>query len=135
VEVRADIFSASLIQKTQSGNTESDMFHHFIVWLTESVTGEKELPINIVVSAEDDAQLVRAFRTIGWLRADNIGLRSLAKTFRAAFFGSVYATAPMRPMFWDARASDFCFEMSAEINSWFTLNEIPTHFNLLRRKP
>ena len=109
------LITASAVNSLTTILAPEDIFQKSGLKNTESVTGEKELPINIVISAKDDAQLVRAFQTAGWLRADNIGLSSLAKTIQVVFFGSVYPAAPMRPMFWDARANDFCFEISAEI--------------------
>lgn len=92
-----------------------DIFPKAHLKYTESLTGEKELPINLVIYAKDDTQVTRAFLSAGWLRADKIGLRSLIRDFRSVFSGSAYASAPMRPMFWDARTNDFCFERSSEI--------------------
>ena len=53
----------------------------------------------------------------GWLRADAIGISSLARDIQTFIFGSSYAAAPLRPLFWNAKVNDFCFERSADLKN------------------
>ena len=94
-----------------------DIFQQESLKYTESLIGEKELPINIVILAEGDARLLNMFKVSGWLPADNIGLHSLVKEIQAIILSSDYASAPLRPLFWNAHVNDFCFERSADIKS------------------
>ena len=82
---------------------------------TESLTGQKELPINIVIYASTDSDLIRAFKVSGWNRADGMGPGSIMKTARSYLFGTGYASAPLRPMFWNGRINNFGFETSVRI--------------------
>lgn len=77
---------------------------------TESINGEQQEPLNIIMAAKDDATLARAFQTAGWRPSDQINFTSAAKTAKALIFNESYPAAPITPSFWNGRVNEFGFE-------------------------
>lgn len=73
---------------------------------TETLTGRKQEPLNVLIFAKDDAQLFDAFRRAGWFQADDVSVSSLFWAGKAAALNSEYLTAPISPYFWETRPQD-----------------------------
>ncbi len=91
---------------------------------TETLIGREQNPINIIVVAENDMQLIASFRVAGWLPADRPGFRSLVKTYRAVILNEPYPTAPVTPLFRNARPNDFAFEKPTAANTVRTRHHV-----------
>jgi undecaprenyl-diphosphatase len=77
---------------------------------SEGLLGAQEEPINFIVFAKNDGELVSAFQKAGWYSADPVTFSSLFETARTAAFNEPYPTAPMTPAFWNGAVNDFNFE-------------------------
>ncbi len=77
---------------------------------TEAVTGSRQEPLNFLVIAQSDRQLIDSFRRAGWFLADPVSAVSVVKIAKAAILNESYPTAPMTPSFWNTRVHDFGFE-------------------------
>ena len=77
---------------------------------TESILGNVQEPISLIVLAPDRQAFLDLFATTGWLQADPPTLSNLSRALVAAWLGRPYATAPMTPSFWDSRPHDFGFQ-------------------------
>jgi undecaprenyl-diphosphatase len=93
--------SADVI-KTLSDKT----FPHF----SETIDGTIEQPMNILIIASSietvDADLARS----GWLKADQLGLKSLKKSLGAWIRQMNYSRAPINPSFWDGEPNTVAYE-------------------------
>lgn len=76
---------------------------------TESITGARQLPLSLIVTAKDNGTLTEALRKAGWQKADPVDAATLAKTVNAFLFNESYPLAPMTPSFWNDRANDLNF--------------------------
>jgi len=77
---------------------------------TETIVGNLQEPISIIMVAPGDEALAQVFFNAGWLRADQVSARSLYRIGKAAMLKQSYPRAPMTPSFWDSRVHDFGFE-------------------------
>ena len=77
---------------------------------TETISGEQQEPLNVIIVVRDDAALRHALETAGWKAADPVSFSSLAKTAKALLFNENYPTAPMTPSFWNGRVNELVFE-------------------------
>ncbi|HDH05563.1 MAG TPA: phosphatase PAP2 family protein [Nitrospirae bacterium] len=91
-------------------NNVQDIFADEHAKYTETFTGREQNPINIIVIAKNDEQFIESITDAGWFLADTPGFRSLAKTYKAALLNEPYPTAPVTPLFRNARVNDFAFE-------------------------
>ena len=78
---------------------------------TESVLGNVQEPISLIVLAPDRQAFLDLIATAGWLRADPPNLANLFRALVATWLGRPYDTAPMTPSFWDSRPHDFGFQL------------------------
>ncbi len=84
---------------------------------TETLLGNKQEPLNFIIIAENDRQLVNLFEQSGWLLADDVTVSTIAKITQAALGKYPYPNAPMTPDFWNTNVHDFGFEKSTELNN------------------
>lgn len=77
---------------------------------TETIHGERQQPLSLVVAAKDDEGLTRAFAGAGWRTADPVTARSLVKATRALIANGSYPTAPLAPFFWNGSVHTLAFE-------------------------
>lgn len=97
---------ASRPDEVISDHIDSLFLTHRLSPYTETLTGRKQEPLNILIFANDDAQLLEAFRRAGWFHADVVSAASLFLTGKAAILNTEYLTAPISPYFWDTRPQD-----------------------------
>jgi undecaprenyl-diphosphatase len=84
---------------------------------TETLTGNNQEPISVLLVAANDQEVIDAFRSINWYQADTVTFLSVMNIARAALFNAPYVTAPMTPSFWDDRVHDFGFQKPTTDNS------------------
>lgn len=80
---------------------------------TETIAGTAEEPINVVILADNEQQLIETFAAANWYRADTVTGRTLREAAKAAWLNRPYNTAPVTPSFWNATVHDFAFEKPA----------------------
>jgi len=106
---RVQIHSASGI--SDLGMTLEDAFASSrLPARSESILGQPQEPISVVVLAKGDADFLAAMTGSGWNIADRPGLRTMSRAAIAAWFGREYNTAPVTPAFWNGQPHDFGFE-------------------------
>ena len=84
---------------------------------TETLRGNEQAPISLLIVAKNDLQLMDLFNKAGWDLADEVSFSTLSKGLQASIFKQPYPTAPITPDFWYARVHDFGFEKSTDSNS------------------
>ena len=84
---------------------------------TETLIGERQEPLSLIMIAKNDQLLVDAMRKAGWYRADPATFVSVAKLAKSAISNENYPTAPMTPSFWNAKVHDFGFEKPTDTQS------------------
>ncbi len=77
---------------------------------TETLLGNKQEPLNIIVEAKNDAAFVQTMSAAGWRLADQATVGSVFILAKSAALNENYPTAPMTPSFWNDRVHDFGFE-------------------------
>lgn len=84
---------------------------------TETLIGDNQEPISLVVIAKDDQEMVNDMKNAGWTLASMPDVGSMLNLARAALLNQNYPTAPMTPSFWNAKVHDFGFEKPTETQS------------------
>ena len=99
---------------TRSVNTDivSGFDQYRLPRTTESITGERQEPLNIILIAKDNAALANAFKAAKWQPSDPVTLGTVAKTIKALLGNENYPTAPLSPSFWNGTINDIGFEKS-----------------------
>lgn len=105
----------SVFQNDESGRVViSDIFDGFIEQklplLTESLLGKKQMPVNLVIVANNNSHLEETMARAGWVSADDINLTSLATLSKATFLNEYYYQAPLTPLFWNSMPHDIGFK-------------------------
>jgi undecaprenyl-diphosphatase len=77
---------------------------------TETLFGKMHMPLNFMIIAKDDEQLILAMQKAGWHLADRADYASLAHLAESALLHERYPTAPMTPFFWNTKVQDLGFE-------------------------
>ncbi len=77
---------------------------------TESISGRRRGPLNVVIVARDGEALAGAFAGAGWLAADPASAGSLGRAAIALFENKSYPSAPVSPLFWNGQVNDYAFE-------------------------
>ncbi|MDA8430879.1 MAG: LssY C-terminal domain-containing protein [Geobacteraceae bacterium] len=77
---------------------------------TESIVGEQQEPLNVIIVAKDITLLSDVFKAAGWQPADPVTVRNVARTVKAIISNENYPTAPISPSFWNGNVNDLGFE-------------------------
>ncbi len=77
---------------------------------TETLIGDRQEPINLVVVAKNDQEFVSGMQKASWTLANVPSVGSILKLAKTALLNQNYPTAPMTPSFWNAKVHDFGFE-------------------------
>jgi len=77
---------------------------------TETLFGKIHMPLNFMIIAKDDEQLILVMQRAGWYLADRTDYASLARLAESALLHERYPTAPMTPFFWNTKVQDLGFE-------------------------
>jgi undecaprenyl-diphosphatase len=78
---------------------------------SESVLGQYQEPISLIVVAEKEADFLESFRKAGWQLGDRPSLRTLMRAAIPVWFDRGYSTAPLTPSFWNGQPHDFGFQV------------------------
>ena len=84
---------------------------------TETILGAHQEPLSFLIVAQNDTQLIGAFRSAEWHLADEVSFFSLMKIAKAAFLKKEYLKAPMTPDFWNNQVHNFGFEKPTDIQN------------------
>jgi len=86
-----------------------DVFANEHMKYTETVLGEKQEPVNCIILAKDDRQLIETLQQAGWIESDKADSSSFIRAVKAFALNAPYSSAPASPSFWNARTQDFSF--------------------------
>ncbi len=84
---------------------------------TETLTGEKQEPLNFVIIADNGGQLIKIFKNAGWTLADKASFSSAVELAKSAALKEEYSAAPMTPSFWNKKPHNFGFEKPTAVNN------------------
>jgi membrane protein DedA with SNARE-associated domain/membrane-associated phospholipid phosphatase len=87
----------------------TDIFTKEQMKYTETLMGDRQEPINAILVAKNDRQLVATFRQAGWISIDKEDISSFIKAVKALILGTSYPSAPISPSFWNAKIQDISF--------------------------
>jgi membrane protein DedA with SNARE-associated domain/membrane-associated phospholipid phosphatase len=76
---------------------------------TESITGDRQEPLSLVITATDEGTLEKAFGKAGWRPTDPVTFLTVAKTVNAFIFNEDYPAAPISPSFWNNSVNETGF--------------------------
>lgn len=76
---------------------------------TESIAGDKQQPLSLVVAAGNEGALTAALRSGGWLPVEPVSFTTVARAAWQALGGGFPPVAPVAPAFWAGRPNDFGF--------------------------
>ncbi len=77
---------------------------------SETIFGRKQEPLNFIILAKSDKDLIKIFHQAGWSLGDPVNIRTVYKVGKSALLKQSYKTAPMTPSFWNSRVNDFGFQ-------------------------
>jgi len=84
---------------------------------TETLSGNPQEPLSFIILANNDAQLVNAFKKAGWYLADPVTVPSVVRITKAALSKTSYDAAPITPSFWNSEVHTFGFEKPTNTES------------------
>ncbi|NOZ80635.1 MAG: phosphatase PAP2 family protein [DPANN group archaeon] len=84
---------------------------------TETLLGNRQEPLSLIIVAKDDQQLIDLFAKADWTLADKVDIFSVYKAAKAALLKEPYPQAPMTPDFWNSEVHDFGFEKETKENN------------------
>jgi hypothetical protein len=87
----------------------TDIFTNEQMKYTETLTGDKQEPINYIFLARNDGHLVAALQESGWILTDKADISSLIKAVKALILKTPHASAPISPSFWNTKIQDIGF--------------------------
>ena len=98
--------------------------------LTEKLFGAGAQPVNFIIIAKDDNDLIGAMKRSGWLLADRTDVGTVFKLVKAEFLNQNYEEAPMTPSFWNAGVNELGFvkPISTDVSSRRHLRIWKTNF-------
>ena len=102
---RASTPSKSAVVVAQS----TDIFTNEQMKYTETLTGDRQEPINTIFIAKNDRQLAAVLQQAGWISTDKAGILSFIKAVKALIVETSYPSAPIAPSFWNAEIQDISF--------------------------
>ena len=90
-------------------SNSTDIFSNEQMKYTETLTGDKQEPINYIFLAKDDRHLVAALQQAGWILTDKADITSFVKAVKALIVKTTHPSAPISPSFWNAKMQDLGF--------------------------
>ncbi|MDH3329050.1 MAG: LssY C-terminal domain-containing protein [Desulfobulbaceae bacterium] len=87
----------------------TDIFTNEQMKYTETLTGDRQEPINYIFLARNDNHLVAALQQAGWILTDNANMSSFIKAIKALILKTPHPSAPISPSFWNAKIQDLSF--------------------------
>lgn len=87
----------------------TDIFTNEQMKYTETLTGDKQEPVNFIFLAKNDGHLVVALQQAGWILTDKADISSFIKAAKALILKTPHPSAPISPSFWNAKIQDISF--------------------------
>jgi undecaprenyl-diphosphatase len=87
----------------------TDVFSSDRLQYTETLTGERQEPVNFLFLAEGDAQLAGILEEAGWIATDPASVASLLEAVKALVLKKNDHGAPLTPSFWNVKIQDLSF--------------------------
>ncbi len=87
------------------------------VKFTEGLLGQKQEPLNFIIIADSDEEIVADFKKSEWYLADPLNTQTLFQSFKTGVLNQPYPSAPMTPSFWNAKVHDLAFEKPTPENT------------------
>jgi len=84
---------------------------------SETITASPQEPLNFIIVAPDDNQIISDFQKAGWHLAKNINAKVLLILIKAAILKQDYINAPMTPSFWNGQVNNFGIEKPTALNN------------------
>lgn len=97
----------------------TDIFTNEQMKYTETLIGEKQEPVNFILLAKDDSQLVAALQQAGWVVTDKADISSFIKAVNSLILKTPHPSAPISPSFWNTKIQDLSFAKVPGRN-WFS---------------
>ena len=91
----------------------ADIFTNEQMKYTETLTGEKQEPVNFIFLAKDDGQLIAALQQAGWILTDKANISSFVKAVKALLLKTAHPSAPISPSFLECENTGYKFCQSA----------------------
>ena len=91
-------------------NSVLSVFKDSYTKYTTTILGEKQEPINLIIIAKNDNQLMKDIRLAGWHFADKLSFESIKKSITALAYNKPYNKAPISPDFWNYKVNNFGIE-------------------------
>lgn len=76
---------------------------------SESFDGEQQEPINLIISAESESEIIAAFAKLGWSLADKPNFRALLIALKDGLLVRPYSQLPISPSFWETEVNELAF--------------------------
>ncbi|UCF91260.1 MAG: LssY C-terminal domain-containing protein [Desulfobacterales bacterium] len=102
----------------------TDIFTNEQMKYTETLTGDKQEPVNYIVLAKNDAQLVAVLRQTGWALTDKADILSSITTVKSLILKKPYPSAPISPSFWNTKVQDLSFAKVSEGNCFSNIHHV-----------
>ena len=77
---------------------------------TETIAGDPQEPINLVITARTADDLAAAMERAGWRRADSPNILTLSRAAWAVWTNQPDPNAPVTPYFWQGMPNDSAFQ-------------------------
>jgi membrane protein DedA with SNARE-associated domain/membrane-associated phospholipid phosphatase len=87
----------------------TDIFTNEQMKYTETLTGDKQEPINYIFLARNDSHLVATLQQAGWILTDKADISSFIKAVQALILKTPHPSAPISPSFWNSKIQDLSF--------------------------
>jgi membrane protein DedA with SNARE-associated domain/membrane-associated phospholipid phosphatase len=94
----------------------TDIFTSEKMKYTETLTGDKQEPINFILLAADDGRLKAVMQRAGWTLTDKADISSFIKAVKALMLKKPHPSAPIAPSFWKSKIQNMGFAKVAGPN-------------------
>jgi len=95
-----------------------DVFSSDQMKYSETISGEKNEPVNFIFITDNDQQLILALKSAGWLVTDKANLSAFFSAVKSLILKKPHPSAPLVPAFWNAKTQDLSFARVPGTN-WF----------------
>lgn len=89
-----------------TGNIVNTFRQYGLGGYSESFDGDQQEPINFIISADDQEQIIEAFKRIGWQPADRPNFKALLTALKNGLLMRPYDRLPVSPSFWETEVND-----------------------------
>ena len=95
-------------------NNVEKIFKNEKIKYTYTILGAHREPINFIIIAKNDEELVSAIKKAHWYFAERLNIASIGKFIKSFADNTYYPNAPISPDFWDYRINNFGIEKPSQ---------------------